>query len=100
MQGWTFAERTQWSPPLWARIILGSFFALTGSLMVAKAPQNFMWIEQLCLGCWFLFALPVPPRGADSARQYFLRPRFVTSFLLLGGVIVGGMQSLYLAALR
>jgi len=96
MQVW-FPERTLLLPS-WARIAFGSFAVVFGLLTFVLAFHNFDWVSLICLGCWFLLCYPVPHRGASSAREYLMNPRVVGSFILLSGVLVGGLVSLWLTA--
>jgi hypothetical protein len=50
MQGWTFPE--PWSPPLWMRIVGGSFFAIMTSLQAWKDFHSILWIQSLSLACF------------------------------------------------
>lgn len=96
MQVW-FPERTSFLPS-WARIAFGSFALATGILMLVLDFHKFGWISQICLGSWFLLCYPVPQRAESSVREYLTKPRVIGSFILLAGVIVGGLGSLWLTA--
>lgn len=96
MQVWLPEQRS--FLPSWARIAFGSFILLTGTLMLVSDFHKFGWVSQICLGSWFLLCYPVPQRAESSAREYLTNPRVIGSFILLSGVIVGGLVSLWLAA--
>jgi hypothetical protein len=86
MQVW-FPDRTQSPIPLWMRMFVGSLCSVAGILMLLKHPLDFMWVPQLCLGMWFLFAMPALRRPGESVWEYWKKPRVILSSLLLAVII-------------
>lgn len=78
--------------PFW-RIALACYMFGVSALDIWLDFSEFRWVAFFCLGINYLIF--VPRQKGEPARIYFSKPRNVISFVLLGVIIAGSLNTLY-----